>query len=126
MSYHGRSFEADPALLRAFIEESQAIGKEIRAMSRDFTRALEPTTPWYGYGGPHDKFGSEIGPEDQKDREFVTGCLDAIADGFIGMTDGRLQELEQIRNAQNFALDGMDELKSGLDDVGRGGGGGRH
>ncbi|MES4902273.1 MULTISPECIES: hypothetical protein [unclassified Streptomyces] len=124
--YGGEAYEADPARLQAMIGEIQAIAKQARELPGGFTSALQPTRRWYGID---DEFAKETGVKYEQTVEGVADTFSAISDCIIGVVEGRLQELQEVRGASSFATDSIDELRRGVDSVGgggSGGGGGKH
>ncbi|MER7791954.1 hypothetical protein [Streptomyces sp. NPDC097640] len=124
--YGGERYEADPARLIAMMDEIRAIAKQARELPGGFTSALQPTRRWYGID---DEVAEGYGPQYEKTVEGVSDTFFAISDAVIGVVEGRLQELQEVRGAESFALDSVDELRQAVNSVGGDGtqgGGGKH
>ncbi|MGY0064655.1 hypothetical protein ACWY4P_50900 [Streptomyces sp. LZ34] len=113
--YGGEAYEADPARLLGMIDEIRAIAKQAAALPGGFTSALQPTRRWYGID---DEFADEAGSKYEETVEGVADTFFAISDAVIGVVEGRLQEVQGIRGASSFAMDGVDELRRDLNSVG--------
>lgn len=123
--YGGERYEADPARLIAMMDEIRAIAKQARELPGGFTSALQPTRPWYGID---DELAKKTGPKYEKTIEGVSDTFLAISDAVVSVVEGRLQELQEVRGAESFALDSVDELRQAVNSIGDGtqGGGGKH
>lgn len=122
MSYgYGDRFEADPGKLRSLLEETRALGKDIRAAAAAFESDMQPTSMWYGIS---DDFHNEVDPGERRDLESMRQGYEAIADAFEGITEGHFRELAVIKKAPADAMDKMDDVKRDLNNIGENPGGG--
>ncbi|MEU5023872.1 hypothetical protein [Streptomyces milbemycinicus] len=117
---YGDSFQLDPGRLEAFIAESRALGKDIRAAAAKFESDLERTSIWAGYD---DDFHDEVEPGDRRDVASLVQSYYAIADAFDGITEGRFLEMRKARKTVGENMESMDALKSQMNNIGEGSGG---
>jgi conjugal transfer/entry exclusion protein len=112
---YGGTFEADPDRLQSFLTENQSLAEDIQSIASDFVSALEPYSDWFGID---DQFAVEAGGQYRREVDSVTAALRSIGEAVAGVTEGRIQELASIRNAQGYAMDNMQQAQTALNDVG--------
>ncbi|QDY80311.1 hypothetical protein [Streptomyces qinzhouensis] len=119
MSYgHGANFEADPARLSAFISEARSLAKRFQQVANDFPAAVAPTSMWYGVD---DEYAREMGPQADREYEYVQDGLNLVAEGFGGSIDGHFLALQKITSTQSQNLDDIGTLHGRLGSLGEGG-----
>lgn len=100
----GNAYYAEPERLAAGVRQINAISSLAHEMLRDFTTTVNDTRGW---PGKDDSFALEVIPQEEKERRTAVETGTSLVEAVVGVADGTMTNLENIRNTQNGVIDSI-------------------
>ncbi|MFD3944798.1 hypothetical protein [Streptomyces sp. NPDC058579] len=106
----GDVYFAIPGRLQAGVRQIDQISSLVQDIARDFVSEVNAVRDW---PGRDDSFAREVLPQEKDERETATRTAEAIAEAVVEIANGTHDNLRNIVNTQDGALDAIGSAARG-------------